>query len=78
MCFLGLGITSLISWNAILTSLDYFSLQFPSYNVYFLLGIPYYIGSNIFGVLIVYVAKKFKVKTRIDIPFAIMAIIMIL
>lgn len=34
------GITILVGWNAVLTSLDYFATVYPSYNVYLYFPIP--------------------------------------
>lgn len=71
-----MGITSLIGWNAILTSLDFFKNSFSNFNVYFLMGVPYFVGMNLFGVLMIWISKILKVKFRIYGAFIIASIIM--
>jgi hypothetical protein len=63
--FFLLGVSSLISWNSILTSLDYFVEKFPNSNVPFLFPIPMYIGTNIFGILVIKLAKYISLEARI-------------
>ena len=46
--FLLNGITSLLGWNAVLTSLDYFAYVYP-YNVYQYFPIPLFIGYAVSG-----------------------------
>lgn len=46
--FLLNGITSLLGWNAVLSSLDYFAYVYP-YNVYQYFPIPLFIGYAITG-----------------------------
>jgi len=38
--FLQAGVSALIGWNVILTSMDYIEALFPKYNVSFTLGFP--------------------------------------
>jgi len=35
-----LGISGLIGWNAVLTSFDFYTTQYPDYNPSFTFGIP--------------------------------------
>jgi hypothetical protein len=63
--FFLLGVSSLISWNSILTSLDYFVSKFPENDVPFLFPIPMYIATNIFGLLVIKLAKYMSLEFRI-------------
>lgn len=74
--FLCAGIGALISWNSILTALDFFSDKFP-FNVPFLFGIPLFISTNIFSYLIYIIARYISLNTRIFGGFLVMAIVVV-
>ncbi len=62
--FFLLGVTSLISWNSILTALDYFAYQYPDNNVAFFYPIPMYLGTNILSILVVKLAQVTSLELR--------------
>lgn len=63
--FLLLGLVSLLGWNGILTSMDYFSDNFPDYNVAFYFPIPVYVATNTCSLLIYFIAKFLPFNYRI-------------
>lgn len=63
--FFLLGVASLMSWNAVLTGLDFFASKFTNYNVYFLFSIPLFIGQNIVCLFISFISKFLTLRRRI-------------
>ena len=63
--FFLLGISSLISWNSILTALDFFIDAYPGQNVAFFYSIPMYLGTNILSVAVVKLAQVSSLEMRI-------------
>lgn len=63
--FLLQGVGALISWNSILTSLDWFNYHFEKYNPGFWLPILYFIPSALFQPLTVVYGNRFGFLNRI-------------
>ena len=63
--FLLQGVGALISWNSILTSLDWFNYHFEEYNPGFWLPILYFIPSAMFQPLTVVYGNRFGFLNRI-------------
>lgn len=61
------GINSLLGWNAVLASLDYFQKQFAGYNIYSFLPIPLFLGYLITGFSYHILSNRFKYITLITI-----------
>lgn len=64
------GIVSLLGWNVVLTSLDYFNFIYEEYNVYLYFPIPCFLAYVITGATFHYVSTKFLFKQLI--PWGIM------
>jgi len=71
IAFFLVGISTLIGWNAILTALDFFQTNFSFVNITFIVGVPYGLGLNIFGLLLVFISKYIPLKTRLIFGFLI-------
>lgn len=54
------GITSLLGWNAVLSSLDYFANAYPNYNVYSNFPLPLFAGYLLVAVSYHILSLKFK------------------
>lgn len=54
------GVNSLLGWNAVLASLDYFQASFSDYNIYSFLPIPLFIGYLLVGSSYHLLSNKFK------------------
>ena len=74
MNFLLLGLATLIGWNAVLSSIDFFSLKFPDYNISFLMLIPSFLATFIFSLFASYFSKIFSLNVRIFSCIILMAV----
>ena len=63
--FLYSGIASLLGWNALLTALDFYNLQYPEYQVYFYLPIPKFVSQVVALLLIFKMTKYLSLNFRI-------------
>lgn len=66
--FILLGIASLAGWNAIMSTFDFFAMQYPiDYypNVYFYFGVPIMLSNFIGGLICPALAKIFSLTQRI-------------
>lgn len=63
--FLLLGLATLIGYNAVLSSIDFFSSKFPDYNISFIMLIPSFLATLIFSLFASYFSKIFSLNTRI-------------
>lgn len=70
------GINSLLGWNAVLASLDYFQKQFASYNIYSFLPIPLFLGYLITGFSYHILSNRFKYISLITIGNTIISLAM--
>lgn len=59
------GITSLLGWNAVLSSLDYFNIIYKGYNVYLYFPIPVFVAYVLTGIIFNWISLKFNYKTMI-------------
>jgi hypothetical protein len=59
------GINSLLGWNAVLVSLDYFADSFVGYNIYSFLPVPCFIGYMIVGATFHVLSNSFRYATMI-------------
>ncbi len=59
------GINSLVGWNAVLASLDYFADRFKGYNIYSFLPLPLFIGYITMGLIHHKSSHHFKYITHI-------------
>jgi equilibrative nucleoside transporter 1/2/3 len=71
------GINSLLGWNAVLASLDYFQKQFVDYNIYSFLPIPLFMGYLLTGFSYHILSNKFKYITLITIGNSIITIALV-
>ena len=65
LSFLLLGTATLIGWNAVLSSIDFFSSKFPDYNISFLMIIPSFLATFLFSLLANYFSRIFSLNLRI-------------
>lgn len=63
--FLLLGLATLIGWNAVLSSIDFFTSKFPEYNISFIMLIPSFIATFIFSLFASYFSKIISLNKRI-------------
>jgi len=63
--FFLLGLATLIGWNAVLSSIDFFSSKFTDYNISFIMLIPSFLATFIFSLFASYFSKIFSLNTRI-------------
>lgn len=77
--FILLGIGALLPWNAVLTALDFFAINFPSYNPYFVFGLTLNAPNFAFNILTIFVARYLPLKLRFMVSLVIIfAIIFIM
>lgn len=76
--FFLLGLSTLIGWNVVLTSLDFFSSRFPNYDIDFLMVIPCDIGTLFANFVIGFFIKNFSIKQRIISSLIFLAVLVIL
>jgi len=74
--FLMQGIGTLISWNAILNGLDYFTKQFEGINVAFNFPIAVFVAQAVANLAIMKLSKKLSFTKRIIGPLVILSIIL--
>jgi hypothetical protein len=72
------GIGALISWNAILASLDWYNSRFFNYQPAFWIPLLNFLPGIVFQPLTILYGNKFKFNTRIVIPYIIIACILIM
>jgi hypothetical protein len=65
LLFLFNGISSLLAWNAVLSSLDYFAYVYEDYNVYTLFSPPLFVGYFLICLLYQKLSIKFSYRTLI-------------
>lgn len=75
--FLLLGLATLIGWNAVLSSIDFYSSKFPEYNISFIMLIPSFVATFIFSLFATYFSKIFTLNTRIIGSIIVMGICLI-
>lgn len=51
---------SVLGWNAVLSTLDYFKVKFTDFNVYSFLPIPVFVGYIVIGMLFHSISSRFK------------------
>ena len=51
---------SILGWNAVLSTLDYFKVKFADFNVYSFLPIPVFVGYIVIGMLFHSISSRFK------------------
>ena len=73
-----LGISNLIGWNVVLTSLDFFSSKFIDYDINFLMVIPCDVGSLLANFLIGFFIKAISLNKRIVSSLLLLAISIII
>lgn len=76
--FFLLGLATLIGWNAVLSSIDFYSSKFPDYNISFIMVIPSFIATFIFSLFASYFSKIFSLNSRIFGSILVMSISLIL
>jgi len=76
--FLWMGITSLLGYNAILGSLDYFAGNFSAYNVYFYLPLPSMVSFNIISLIMPSIAGVISFPLRVSLCLICMLAIVVL
>ncbi|EAS06658.2 nucleoside transporter family protein (macronuclear) [Tetrahymena thermophila SB210] len=72
------GIISLLGYNAILGSLDYFAQNFSDYNIYFYLPLPPMITFNLVSLAMPFIAQKVLFPLRISICIFGMVVILVM
>ncbi|KAL4429523.1 hypothetical protein ABPG74_014298 [Tetrahymena malaccensis] len=72
------GIISLLGYNAILGSLDYFAQNFSNYNIYFYLPLPPMITFNLVSLAMPFIAQKIQFPLRISICIFGMVVILVM
>ncbi|KAL4474440.1 hypothetical protein ABPG72_007839 [Tetrahymena utriculariae] len=72
------GIISLLGYNAILGSLDYFAQNFSDYNIYFYLPLPPMITFNLVSLAMPFIAQKILFPLRISICIFGMVVILVM
>jgi len=70
------GVGVLISWNAILTGLDWFNTKFPDYNTNAVLPFLNFTPYIIFQPLTILYGNKFGFNIRIVLPYVVMAAVL--
>ena len=76
--FTFLGISNLIGWNVVLTSLDFFSSKFTNYDVNFLMVIPCDIGTLLANFFIGFFIKSISMNKRILTSLITLSLLIIL
>lgn len=76
--FICIGIASLISWNSVLTAIDYFETIYPDYQPSFWFPIPYFASTNIISFLLVHLSQKISFETRMYGSMILMTVMNIL
>ena len=71
------GIGALLSWNSLLTTLDFFSMKFKPHAYSFLVEIPFYTGNLIVGTALLFAEKKFDISGRIKSAISFLCILQI-
>ena len=71
------GVASLLGWNAILNSLEYFAAAYPEDNVYSLIPIPVFIGYMLVALSYHEISKRMKYVTMIVVGVAVVNICLI-
>lgn len=75
--FLYSGIASLLGWNALLTAFDFYHVQYPDYDVFFILPIPKFVSQVIALILIFKISKHFSINVRIYGLLVLMSILFV-
>jgi len=63
--FLCQGIASLLAWNAVLSTLDYYHKQFPDGNVYFTFPAAFSVVTILINFIMVWISKKISLNIRV-------------
>lgn len=71
------GAGTLISWNAILNGLDYFTGKFPEYNADFLLPIAVNLAQVVANFFMPYLSQRLNLQFRIMVPLVVLSIILV-
>ena len=61
------GVTSLLGWNVILTSLDYFHYVYEDYNVYLYFPIPVFIAYVLTGISFNWISTAYKYRNIVTV-----------
>lgn len=75
-----LGISSLAGWNAVLTTIDFFSKKYAKVNsnVGFLFPIPYMCAQFLFGLIMPKISEMFSATARILVGLISISVLMII
>ena len=72
------GIGALISWNAILTGLDYFDDKFPGFSVNFIFPIAIFVANIIISINMVTIKVKLSLNIRVALCSGLMGLTLII
>lgn len=72
------GTISLLGYNALLGSLDYFSSKFPQFNIYFYLPLPPMVAFNLISLIMPKIVQKVSFSSRILLSTSAMILTLIL
>lgn len=56
------GVTAVLGWNCVLTSLDYFNWVYPSYNIFLYFPIPCFVGATIISLTFAFISALVEVR----------------
>jgi len=59
------GMSSLLSWSAVLSTLDYYNTQFPDGNVYFIFPAAFSTITIIINFMMIWICKKMSINKRV-------------
>ena len=68
------GIGALSSWNAILTSFDFYQAEYPNFDVTFTMALPFFLATSIGNFILLFCSSKITIHNRIIIGYLLLLI----
>lgn len=74
--FLLLGLAVLIPWNTVISSLSFFQVLFPNYNISFLITFPNIVATYIFGFIVIIKSEFISINAKIFLSLLLGSIVL--